>query len=289
MHALDCIQIRAERFIRRLRGGSQPVLVEGSDGLVYVLKFVNNPQGINLLFNESMGTEVFKACDLPVPPWQPVILSRHFVDSTPGCWMQTEKGDLRPQAGICFGSLFVGQQRARLLQILPSADFGHIRNRSSFWLAWLVDFCCGNTDSRQAVFLEDRKNCLDSWFVDMGHLFGGADGNRTAHEFVQCRYADQRIYPEILPAETSGFFTAIESLDADALWTVARKLPEDWVSAKALQAFFRGLETLSNKTLVRSFLQLLLKSDEAGRRVIAEEPAKLVSLLKSPGTIPPSE
>jgi len=152
-----------------------------------------------------------------------------------------------------------------------------------------VDLCCGHTDTRQAVFLEDRKGRLDPWFVDMGHQFGGSDGNQTAHEFVQCRYADQRIYPEILPAEISAYLTTIVSLDADALWKVARKLPEDWVSAKALRAFFRGLETLSNKNLVRSFLQLLLKSDEAGRRVIAEEPAKSVSLLKSPGTIPPSE
>src|SRR6185437_4784111 len=289
MHALDCIQIRAERFIRRLRGGSQPVLVEGSDGLVYVLKFVNNPQGINLLFNESMGTEVFKACGLPVPPWKPIILSRHFVDSTPSCWMQTEQGDVRPQAGICFGSLFVGQQRALLLQVLPRADFGRIRNRSSFWLAWLVDLCCGHADTRQAVFLEDRRGRLDPWFVDMGHLFGGADGDQKAHESVRCRYADQRIYPEAQSTETSGYLATIGSLDLDALWRVVRKLPEDWVSAKALQAFFRGLETLSNKNLVRSFLELLLVSQEAGRRAAAEGPAKPVSLLKSLETVRPNE
>lgn len=289
MHALDNAQVRAERFIRRLRGGSQPVLVEGSDGFVYVLKFLNNPQGLNLLFNESVGTELFRACALPVAPWKPIILSQNFVDSTPDCWMKTEQGDVRPEAGICFGSLFVGQQRTPLLQVLPRADFGRIRNRSSFWLAWLLDLCCGHTDTRQAVFLEDRKGRLDPWFVDMGHLFSGPDGNQKACGIVRCRYPDQRIYPEILPTETSGYLTTIGSLDADTLWTVACKLPEDWLSVKALRAFFRGLETLSNANLVRSCLQMLSETQDSRHRVVAEGLAQAVSLLKSPGTIPPNE
>lgn len=270
MHAFDVTQVRVERFSRRLRGGSQPVLVEASDGLFYVLKFINNPQGTNLLFNESMGAELFRACGLPVAPWKPVILSQQFIDRTPNCWMQSEQGEVRPQAGICFGSVFVGQQRARLLQVLSRADFGRIQNRSSFWLAWLVDLCCEHTDTRQAVFQEDRKGRLDPWFVDMGHLFGGANGNQKARGIVRCRYPDQRIYPEILPTETSGYLSTIKSLDADALWAVARKLPEDWVSANALRAFFRGLETISNETLVRSFLQMLSATQESRLRAVAE-------------------
>lgn len=289
MHALDNTQVRAERFIRRLRGGSQPVLVEGSDGLVYVLKFLNNPQGSNLLFNESMGTEVFKAARLPVAPWKPINLSQQFIDSTPNCWMQSEQGDVRPQAGICFGSLFVGQQRTRLLQVLPRADFGRIRKRSSFWLAWLVDLCCGHTDTRQAVFLEDRKGRLDPWFVDMGHIFSGADGSQKSHGIVRCRYADQRIYPEVPPTETSRFLSTIKSLNADALWKITRKLPEDWLSAKALRAFFRGLEVLSNENLVRNFWRMLSDTQESRRRVVAEGQAQAVPILKSPGTNAPNE
>lgn len=270
MHALDGTQIRAERFIRKLRGGSQPVLVEGSDGLLYVLKFLNNSQGTNLLFNESMGTELFRACALPVALWKPIVLSRQFIDGSPGCWMDSEQGKVRPQAGICFGSMFVGQQRTRLLQILPRANFGRIRNRDSFWLAWLVDLCCEHTDTRQAVFVEGRNGRLDPWFVDMGHLFGGPDGSRKARGVLRCRYPDQRIYPEMLPTTSSEYLTTIGSLDMDALWTTTRKLPADWTSAKALRAFFRGLETLSNANLVRNLLEVLADTQESRSPLVIE-------------------
>ena len=49
--------IAVTRHIQKLRGGSQPILAEASDGRLYVVKFANNPQGANLLFNESMGRD----------------------------------------------------------------------------------------------------------------------------------------------------------------------------------------------------------------------------------------
>jgi len=253
MNALDKRCIRVERYVRKLRGGSQPILVEGSDGLLYIVKFTNNLQGKNLPFNESMGTEVFKACTLPVPTWKPVFVTPEFVDQTPQCWMEAQGGKIRPEPGISFGSRFLGGPNIRLFEILPGTAFNRIQNRNCFWLAWVMDICCQHTDNRQSLFVAGPRG-YRSWFIDMGHLFGGAKGDQKPRHFVQSRYLDPRIYGRIGKEEISQLLRSIQSLNAEKLWRTARALPEDWVSASALRAFFRALDTLANVELVQNIL-----------------------------------
>jgi len=66
-------------YIRKLRGRSQPMPVEASDGHLYVVKFINNPQGLNVLFNEAVGTELYSIAGLSVPAWRPLLVTGDFV------------------------------------------------------------------------------------------------------------------------------------------------------------------------------------------------------------------
>ena len=249
----------AERYVRKLRGGSQPVLLEASDGFLYVVKFTNNFQGANLSFNESMGTELFNACTLPVPTWKPVFVTPEFVDQTPQCWMEAQGGKVRPEPGISFGSRFLGGPNIRLFEILPGTGFDRIQNRNCFWLAWVVDICCQHTDNRQALFIADTGG-YTSWFIDMGHLFGGAAGDQNLRHFIQPRYLDPRIYARMSKEEASLLLTTIRSINAETLWRRAQALPEDWVSASALRAFSRGLDTLANSDFVKKILQVIVEA-----------------------------
>ncbi len=67
MIALGKDPVVVTQYVRNLRGGSQPILARASDGFLYVVKFANNLQGPNLLFNESAGSELYLACGLPIP------------------------------------------------------------------------------------------------------------------------------------------------------------------------------------------------------------------------------
>jgi hypothetical protein len=194
----------ATQYIRKLRGGSQPILVQASDGLLYVVKFTNNLQGPNVPFNESIGTELYRACGLAVPSWKPVLVTNSFLDKNPDCWMQTPAGRLRPDSGLCFGSRFLGGDGIRLLEILPGTSFERVRDRKNFWLAWLIDICAEHVDNRQAVFVEDSDGSLDPSFFDMGHLFGGPKADQAKH-FRASRYLDPRIYPEVTSEVLLGF------------------------------------------------------------------------------------
>jgi hypothetical protein len=247
---------QATLLIRKLRGGSDPVLVAASDGLHYVVKFSNNLQGPNVLFNESAGTELYHGCGLAAPAWRPLLVSESFLDRNPGAWMETDDGPLRPAAGLCFGSLFMGGEPGRIFEILPGTSFSRIRNRMSLWLAWMVDVCADHVDNRQAIFKEDTQGQLHAFFIDHGHLFGGPDG-RHRLPIVASRYLDPRIYPELERDDISDLLNTLRSIDADRIWRRVEALPEDWKATSALDRVRRCLDSLADAGRVRALLEAM--------------------------------
>lgn len=259
MHALGKDFVFLTQYIRNLRGGSQPILAQASDGFLYVVKFSNNLQGPNLLFNESAGSELYRACGLSVPAWRPLQVSEDFLDGNPDCWMQTEEGRLRPASGLCFGSRFLGGNGRQILEILPGSSFNRVRNRTSFCLAWLIDICARHVDNRQAIFVEDAEGWLDAHFVDHGHLFGGPKGGHQMH-FLASRYLDSRIYQSVSSQYLLSLRKLAVSLDASQLWRRVQDLPDDWKTSSAVEGFAQCLSRLSTPRLVQGVLDTIATS-----------------------------
>jgi len=257
-------------YIRTLRGGSQPILAQASDGLLYVVKFTNNLQGANLLFNESIGTELYHACGLAVPLWKPLLITDDFIDHNPDCWMHTQKGRLRPAVGLCFGSRFLGRDVARLLEILPGTSFNRVRNHMSFWLAWLIDICALHADNRQAIFLEDGLGWLDAFFVDQGHFFGGPKEEQQPH-FLASRYLDPRVYQNVSSQQRLRLIGLAGAVDVDKLWKRVQELPDDWKTTSALKVFSECLCRLSNAVLLRNIFDTMMNAQQRTRIVERKE------------------
>ena len=255
MLALESVRI--VRYLRTLRGGSQPMLVQASDGFLYVVKFNNNLQGPHLAFNESAGSELFRACGLAVPAWKPLLLTNEMIDRTPGCWMQTVEGVQRPEAGMCFGSRYLGHSGARILEILPGTSFSRIRNRASFWMARLIDVCGEHADNRQAIFVEQATGWLNAFFLDHGHMFGGPSGGIEPRLQTSC-YLDSRVYSDISSNDSEGILRIVRELNADDLWLRIHALPDDWKARSALQGFERCLNRLSNYNMLRNVMDALV-------------------------------
>jgi hypothetical protein len=268
------------RYIRNLHGGSQPILAQANDGLLYVVKFTNNLQGANLPFNESIGTELYRACGLAVPSWKPLLVTDSFIDRTPDCWMQTPDGRLRPSSGLCFGSLFLGGDGIRLLEILPRTSFKRVHNRKSFWLAWLIDICAGHADNRQAIFLEDAMLGLKAFFVDQGHLFGGPKGELRRH-FLASRYLDPRIYQSISPQHLLNLHKAARCLDVDQLWQRIQALPDGWKTKSAIDRFEQCLCRLSTPNLIQNIVETMVEAQrQANVREETKQPNERKSVLR---------
>ena len=225
-------RITATRHLSNLRGSSQPILIEASDGAQYVLKFANNPQGPDIPFHESMGTELYQSYGLSVPVWKPIHLTDAFIDQNPGCWMQTARGQVRPDSGLCFGSRYLGSNGERLYEVLPGSSLTKVHNRASFWLAWAVDVCAMHMDNRQAVFVSQPTGQLRAYFVDHGHLFGSTTNVRRNY-MLASRYLDARIYPSLTTREVNHLLNQVCAIPVDELWKKSQTLPEEWRTVQA--------------------------------------------------------
>jgi hypothetical protein len=248
-------------YVRKLRGGSQPILAQANDGLLYVVKFNNNLQGPNVAFNESMGTELYRACGLPVQPWRPVMVTQMFLDEHPSCWMQTERGALRPDTGRCFGSRFLPENGDRPnLQILPESFLPRVHNRDSFWLAWLIDVCAAHQDGRQVVFDQEATGRINAHFIDHAYLFGGPLGSygKENQHIGRCGHFDLRIYGKISSARLRKFQNRVLALDSERLWRLTETLPDDWKKTSAMDSFAQCLNRLATSSHLRSVSDMMV-------------------------------
>ena len=250
-----------ERFIRKMCGGSQPILAKASDGSTYVVKFTNNPQGPNVLFNEIAGNELYQACDLPVPAWGPVLVTDSFLDRYPACWIDSDEGELRPEAGLCFGSRFLGEAGDPFTEILRGTDFARVRHQARFWLAWLIDICARHANRRETIFRRRADRRFDAVFVDHGHLFGGPDGNAEPYPFVS-RYFDSRIYEDLSLTDLLEIQRRTRALDVDLLWDRLQDLPDEWKTKSALISFSECAHRISNLGQVQSILHAMAKGHQ---------------------------
>lgn len=250
------------RHIRNLRGGSQPILAEASDGFVYVVKFTDNLQGPHLPFNESMATELYRACGLPVAPWRPLLVTDSFLDRNPACRLETPEGRRKRAPGLCFGSRYLGGKDKRLFEVLPGAFFRRVRNAEDFWRAWLVDICAGHSDDRQAIFRERADRQLEAVFVDFGHMFGGAAGSDPIRPFRASRYRDERIYPPISTSLLKKVRGIADNLETDRLWRRLGVLPEEWKSESAIENFTRCLDRLSSVSILEDTLRAMAANQQ---------------------------
>ncbi len=258
MPALKHVLVVAE-FIRKLRGESQPILVKATDGLPYVVKFFHDIQEPDLLFNEAIGSELYRAFGLPVPEWRPILVTESFLDHNSACWFQTEAGHIRPIAGLCFGSRFVGGAGETVLEILPGSYFHRVSNRTAFGLAWLVDLCALHSDHRQAVFVERELAALEAVFIDFGHMFGNSEGDHHP-KLRATRYLDERIY--VRPATISALTVRSIAINVvpDRLWQQRATVPDEWKCENAEQNFAACLNRLSDSRFVERAFEVMVNS-----------------------------
>ena len=287
MTALERDSACVTGYVRNLRGGSQPILAQASDGQLYVVKFTNNLQGANLPFNESMGSELYRACGLAVPQWKPLLVHDSFIEQNQDCWMQTPEGRLRPERGLCFGSRYLGGDGMRLLEILPGNSFKRVRNLKSFWLAWMIDICAQHTDNRQSLFQEDDSGRLNAFFVDHGHMFGGPKGEHQPR-FQASHYLDYRVYRSVSSQYLLSFQKIAGSLDLDQLWKCVQKLPDNWKTQSAFDRFAQCLHRLSNASLLQNILETMVdfhrRTNERKDAKSERKPPRAVLCLGVPAT-----
>src|ERR1700757_1602342 len=103
--------VHAVQFIRKMRGGSQPALIRCNDDKLYIVKFLNNQQGPNVLANEVLGNELLNMLNLPTPQWKAIFISSNFIKENNAMFFETPSGSSSINSGLHFGSEFLGGTR----------------------------------------------------------------------------------------------------------------------------------------------------------------------------------
>lgn len=168
--------IFAATFIRKMRGHSQSILVEGTNGGLYVVKLNDKECHSGNLASELIGSGLCSALQFVVPQSCFIHASEQFFDRSPGAWVETPAGRVRPAAGLHYGSTFVGdvEGACRPLPSLHGKSVGELFNRDQFYGMYLFDIWANNLDCRQQVFVADSdRKSLMAVFLDNDRLFGG--------------------------------------------------------------------------------------------------------------------
>ena len=256
--------VLAVQQIRKMRGGAQGQLMLGADGHVYVVKFQNNPQHTRVLANEFLASRLAAAVGLTAAETELVEVSNWLVENTPELEMDLGKTRVRCQAGLQFGSRFVGGlMPGQVVDFLPEEQMTEVRNLDEFAGILALDKWTGNANGRQAVFQRrQRERRYRAVFIDFGYCFHAGEWKFEDAPLRGVYYRND-VYREIRGWESfEPWLTRLETLAAETVWAAASEVPPEWYGGDLSE-----MEALVEKLLARRgrIRELIMGFGKTGR------------------------
>lgn len=225
--------VHAVQHVRRMRGGSQAHLMRCSNGKFYVVKFRNNPQGVKVLANEFIVSNVARIFGLSVPCPAIVEVDPCLLSSSPELSVILPGAPtllLPCEAGLQFGSEYAIDPRiGRILDWLPMELLPRVRNRSEFAGMLVLDKWMCNADNRQVAFwrrgVEKRYTAS---FIDHGYCFR-CDEWAFRDDVLRGAFPRNEVYEHVTGWESfDPWLSRIESVDENMLWSAVACTPPQW-------------------------------------------------------------
>ena len=257
------LAILAVQHIRRMRGGAQGQLMLGADGLIYVVKFQNNPQHRRVLANELLASRLAAAAGLTAPEAELVEVSSWLVENTPELEIDLGRTKVRCQAGLQFGSRFVGGlMPGQVVDYLPEEQLAEVRNLNEFAGILALDKWTGNANGRQAVFArKQRERRYRAVFIDFGYCFHAGEWR---FEDVPLRgvYYRNDVYREITGWESfEPWLTGLEAMPEETVWAAANEVPPEWYGGDLGEMEALVEKLLARRSRIRESIEGFGRSD----------------------------
>lgn len=233
--------LQACRLVRKMRGGAQAHLIEGSDGAFYVVKFVNNPQHRRILVNEWLATSFLRHLQIHVPDCAVMELTEDFIAESPDLYLSvgTRRDPVDP--GLHFASkMAVHPDRVAIFDFLPDKLLAKVENSADFLGTLVFDKWIGNADSRQAVFFRARaktwtplkgqvtKTGFFVQMIDHGFAFNGPNWNFQDSP-IQGLYFRTSVYDTVQSLESfEPWLSMVENFPAETIDAAWREIPSSW-------------------------------------------------------------
>jgi hypothetical protein len=225
------VAVLAVQAIRRMRGGAQSQLMLGADGMLWVVKFQNNPQHLRVLANEMLATRLAEAVGLTVPATDVVEVTEWLIANSAGMHVEGLRGaPERYTAGLQFGSRFIGGlMPGQVVDFLPEQQLDEVRNLAEFAGMLAVDKWTGNCNGRQAVFdRRPRERKYRATFIDQGFCFNAGEWTFPDSP-LRGVYPRNRVYARVTGwSSFEPWLSRIEAMEPDTLWDIADMVPPEW-------------------------------------------------------------
>jgi hypothetical protein len=255
-----------KHVLRRMRGGSQPFLVEGEDRQFYVAKFTGNPQGNRTLINEWIAHRLFQQLGLSTPDLRLLQLSERS-KSTEDLWFQIGNQTIAIQGTFHLGSQCpVDPTTTAIYDFLPRRLFPKVVNLGDLASAFVLDRWLGQTDTRQAVFARDKTNGKDLklrlYLIDHGMSFAGKQWE-LPDSMKYGLYMDRSVYLSLnMKAACEEALSRIDALTESDLYAAADDIPSCWCCDDDYDSLAKLLGLLNSRrtrlrAVVSRHLQLL--------------------------------
>jgi hypothetical protein len=249
--------ITATGYVRRMRGGTQSHLLRCSDGKDYVVKFSNNPQGIRILANELIFSNLATSFGFSVPRHIIVTVEDRFVRSNPqlSIWIPPDRL-IACESGLHFGSEYVISPLAgRIIDYFAGAIPG-IRNSQQFAGMLVLDKWACNWDQRQAVLWKhSRQRKYTASFIDHGWCFGAAEWE-FLDRWVNGVFCRNEVYAAVIGWESfEPWLSQLESLEPDVIWRAVENTPPNWYQSNWSSLEHLAETLIARRGLVRNLIE----------------------------------
>jgi hypothetical protein len=242
------MNVNAVQYVSAMQEGwSKPQLFRCDDGNEYVVKLMNNPQGLRVLPNEMISYRLGRLLHLPVGECTVVHISEELINISPSL------RDMQVKAGPHLGSLYY--KKAKVLQEANDMKGCHNLNMAAGMIAfdhWIQNWDrCWHNASNVLVLKEHSKFIM----IDHANAF---TGQWTIDSLKQNRSNSDiywgKIYKLFVPYIHSDhpfkkIVWKIDSLSKADLWTAMDGLPPEWqVSYKELYKLVKYLDYRKSAT-----------------------------------------
>jgi hypothetical protein len=257
------LAVLAVQHIRRMRGGAQGHLMLGADSHLYVVKFQNNPQHRRVLANELLASRLARAAGLTAPEAELVDVSGWLVENTRELEIDLGRTRERCQAGLQFGSRFVGGlMPGQVVDYLPEEQLAEVKNLGEFAGILALDKWTGNANGRQAVFTRrQRERRYHAVFIDYGYCFHAGEW-RFEDAPLRGVYYRNDVYRGISGWESfEPWLSRLETMPAETVWEAAGEVPPEWYGGDLAEMEALVEKLLVRRSRIRELIEMFGKSD----------------------------
>lgn len=220
--------VQAIQHIRSLKGHTEPHLMLGDDGELYVVKLLSNISDSRQRVSEFIAASLARQVGLPVPECSTICVPRALVPETSD--LSREQDAPRSGFSLHLCSRFVRSADERApIDILPSRYLNELSNIASFWGILAFDKWCSNGQRRQAIFSRSAGGTrYTAHFIDQSQCFCGAAWAFSNMANVGL-FDRSTVYRDITGWDSfEPFLSKLESIRPEVVWSVAKKVPSEW-------------------------------------------------------------